>query len=105
MASNAQVARRVAELLMKRPEVRDRARRARKEGIGLSTKPNAPKLVTIAVAVLLTVLGLAVTETVSIPPVIDLLEQAELTLSESQGWLALLASPVLLVLGSFFRGL
>lgn len=105
MASNAQVARRVAELLMKRPEVRDRARRARQDGIGLSTKPNAPKLVTIVVAVLLTVLGLAVTETVSIPPVIDALEQAELTLSESQGWLALLASPVLLVLGSFFRGL
>lgn len=105
MASNAQTARRIAELLMKRPEVRSRARRATKGGIGLSSRPNAPKLVTIVVAVLLTVIGLAVTEVVAIQPVIDLLEQAELSLSESQGWLALLASPVLLILGSFLRGL
>lgn len=109
MASNADAVRRVAELLMRRPEVRDRARRARsdvrKDGIGLSTRPNAPKLVTIAVAVGLTVVGLAVSETVAIAPVTDLLADNDLTLSVEQGWLLLLASPTLLVLGSFFRGL
>lgn len=105
MASNADVARRLVDLLMKRPEVRDRARRARSEGIGLSTRPNAPKLVTIIVAVLLTVVGLAVTGAVEIQAVVDLLDDAGLELSEEQGWLALAASPTLLVAGSFLRGL
>jgi hypothetical protein len=109
MASNVDVVRRVAEVLMRRPEVRQRASRARsdfkKDGIGLSTKPNAPKLVTIFVAVALTVVGLAVSDTVAIKPVTDLLADNDLTLTVRQGWLLLLASPTLLVLGSFFRGL
>lgn len=105
MASNAQVARRIAEMLMARPEVRDRARRATRGGVGLSVRPNAPKMVTIVVAVALTLVGLAVTGTVEIAPVTELLARAELELSKEQGWLALLASPALLVLGSFFRGL
>lgn len=105
MASNTDVARRIMDLLMQRPEVRSRARRARNDGIGLSKKPNAPKLITIFVSLALTVIGLAVTEVVTIQPVVDLLAEADLTLTESQGWMALAASPVLLVLGSFFRGL
>lgn len=105
MASNADVARRVVDLLMRRPEVRDRARRARSEGIGLSRRPNAPKLVTIIVALLLTVIGLAVTGVVEIQAVVDLLDDAGLELTEEQGWLALAASPALLVAGSFLRGL
>lgn len=109
MASNVDVVRRVAELLMKRPEVRQRASRARsdirKDGIGLSTRPNAPKLVTIFVAVALTVVGLAVSEAVSIPAITRLLADNDLALTVQQGWLLLLASPALLVLGSFFRGL
>jgi hypothetical protein len=105
MAGNMEVARRLGELLMSRPQVRERARRAGKGGIGLSARPNAPKLVTIFVAVALTVVGLAVTRTVEIKPVLDLLESADLSLSKEQGWLALLASPVLLVVGSFFRGI
>lgn len=105
MASNVATARRIAELLMKRPEVRDRARRARKDGIGLSTRPNAPKLVTIIVAVALTVLGLVVTDTIAIPAITDLLADNDITLSKEQGWLALLGSPALLVAGSFLRGL
>lgn len=105
MASNADVVRQIARLLMSRPEVRDRARRARGEGIGVSRRPNAPKLVTIIVAVALTLIGLAVTDAVTIQPITDLLEQADISLTEEQGWLALLASPTLLVIGSFFRGI
>lgn len=105
MASNAQVARRVVELLLARPEVRRRGRRPRKDDIGLSTRPNAPRFVTIIVAVLLTLVGLAVTDTVAMRPVLDLLAEANLELTTEQGWLALLASPALLVAGSFLRGL
>lgn len=106
MPSNADVVRQVARLLMARPEVRDRARRARSEGVGVSRRPNAPKLVTIFVAVGLTLVGLAVTETVAaLEPVVDWLAEADVTLTEEQGWLALLLSPVLLVVGSFFRGI
>ncbi|HVF20874.1 MAG TPA: hypothetical protein VNA14_11625 [Mycobacteriales bacterium] len=105
MASNAQVIRQVAELLMRRPEVRRRGRRPRRDDIGLSTRPNAPRFVTIVVAVLLTLVGLAVTRTVEIQPILDLLAQADLELTQEQGWLALAASPALLVAGSFLRGL
>ena len=105
MASNAEMARRLGALLMKRSEVRSRARRVQREGIGLSTQPNAPKLVTIIVAVALTVVGLAVTGAVEIKPILDALESADLSLSREQGWLVLAASPALLVVGSFFRGI
>lgn len=105
MASNAQVVRQVAELLLRRPEVRRYGRRPRKSDIGLSTRPNAPRFVTIAVAVVLTLVGLAVTRTVEIQPILDLLAQANMELTEEQGWLALAASPALLVAGSFLRGL
>jgi hypothetical protein len=60
--------------------------------------------VTILLAVALTAVGLAVTGTVEIQPVLDLLDQADLSLTEEQGWLALAASPALLVAGSFLRG-
>jgi len=105
MASNTVVARRILDLLMQRPEVRTRARRATKGDIGLSVRPNAPKLVTIIVAVALTLVGLVVTDTVTIAPIADLLANAELELTKEQGWLALAASPALLVVGSFFRGI
>ena len=105
MASNSQLARRLFEVLLSRPEVRSRGRRPQAGDIGLSARPNAPRFVTIAVAVALTVVGLAVTGTVEIAPVTDLLARADLTLTTEQGWLALAASPALLVLGSFLRGL
>lgn len=101
MASNADVARRLAKVLMSRPEVRRRARPG--ESVGLSTRPNAPRLVTIAAALLLTVVGIAVSLT-PIQPVLDLLESFDLSLSKEQGWLALVASPLLLVAGSYLRG-
>ena len=105
MASNAQTAKRVFDLLMSRPEVRRRGRRPAKSDIGLSARPNAPRFVTIVVAVLLTLVGLAVTGAVEIALVTDLLADNDLTLTEEQGWLALAGSPALLVAGSFLRGL
>lgn len=105
MASNADVARRIMDLLMQRPEVSTRARRVTRGDIGVSRKPNAPKLVTILVAVALTLVGLVVTDAATIAPIADLLANAELELTEEQGWLALVASPALLVAGSFLRGL
>ena len=105
MASNAQTARRVFELLMSRPEVRRRGHRPSRSDIGLSARPNAPRFVTIVVAVLLTLVGLAVTGTVEIALITDLLADNDLTLTEEQGWLALAGSPALLVAGSFLRGL
>ena len=105
MAGNAQVIGRVVELLLSRPEVRRRGRRPRRGDIGLSARPNAPRFVTILVAVALTLVGLVVTGTVEIGPVADLLARADLSLTEEQGWLALAASPALLVAGSFLRGL
>lgn len=102
MASNAQVLRQIGNLLMQRSSVRNRVRGS--EPIGLSRRPNAPRFVTIILAVALTVIGLAVTVH-PIQPVVDLLKNANVELSRDQGWWALLASPVLLVIGSFFRGI
>jgi hypothetical protein len=69
----------------------------------MSTKPNAPRLITIAVSLLLMLVGIAVSLT-PIQPVLDLLKSVDLELSKEQGWLALLASPALLVAGSYLRG-
>jgi hypothetical protein len=103
MASNADVLRQVVDLLMSRPTVRSRARRGGGD-IGLSFRPNAPKMVTILVAIGLTVVGIAV-NLHPIQPVLDLLANANLELTRTQGWYCLLASPVLLIAGSLFRGL
>jgi hypothetical protein len=96
--------RRLVEFLMSRPEVRSRARDIGKGGIGLSRQPNAPKMITILVAVALAVVGLAVT-ILPIDTVNDLLADADIVLGREEGWLALIASPVLLIAGSLFRGL
>ena len=102
MASNVDVLRQIGNLLMQRSSVRNRARRG--EPIGLSRRPNAPKFVTIVLAVALTVIGLAVTVH-PIQPVLDALDSAGISLSREQGWWALHGSPLLLVIGSFFRGI
>ena len=102
MASNAQVLKQIGNLLMQRSSVRNRVRGS--EPIGLSRRPNAPRFVTIVLAVALTVIGLAVTVH-PIQPVLDLLDQGGIELSREQGWLALHGSPLLLVVGSFFRGI
>jgi hypothetical protein len=56
--------------------------------------------------VALTLVGLAVTlSPEALEFVNDLLADADITLTEEQGWLALAASPVLLIAGSLFRSL
>ncbi|HEV2890558.1 MAG TPA: hypothetical protein VGX28_09295 [Frankiaceae bacterium] len=102
MASNAEVLKQIGNLLKQRSSVRTRVRGS--EPIGLSRRPNAPRFVTIVLAVALTVIGLAVTVH-PIKPVLDLLESGNVELTRDQGWWALLASPALLVVGSFFRGI
>ncbi len=107
MAGNADLLAQVARVLMSRASVPERGsyrRRRPGEHVGLSRRPNAPRLVTIAAAVALTVAGLAVTFH-PMRPVLDLLANAGIEPTDEQGYLALLASPALLVLGSFFRGL
>jgi hypothetical protein len=96
--------RRLGEFLMSRPEVRSRARDVTREGIGVSRQLNPPKLITIFVAVALAAVGLAVT-ILPIDTVNDLLKDADITLGREEGWLALIASPVLLIAGSILRGL
>lgn len=103
MATNADVLRQVGRLLMNRSSVRNRSRRG-SEPIGISRRPNAPKLVTCAVAIGLTLVGLAVTVH-PIQPILDLLKDNEITVTREQGWWALVASPALLVVGSLFRGI
>jgi len=104
--SNATTLRRLAEFLWSRPEVRSRAGSIQREGVGLSRRLNAPKMITVLLAVALTLVGLAVTLSPdALEFVNDLLADADITLTEEQGWLALVASPVLLIAGSLFRGL
>lgn len=102
MASNADVLRQIGGLLMRRASVRDRA--GGRESVGLSRRPNAPRFFTIVLAVALTVIGLAVTVH-PIQPVLDLLDDAGIEVTRDQGWWALIGSPALLVVGSFFRGI
>jgi hypothetical protein len=104
---NGGILRRLAGLLLARATVAQRGgyRRSRAgEPIGLSRRPNAPRFVTVLLAVALTVVGVATTVH-PIQPVLDLLANANVELTRDQGYLALLASPALLVVGSLFRGI
>ena len=103
MASNADLVRQLGGLLMQHATVRERVRGG-SEPIGLSRRPNAPRFVTIVLAVALTVVGLAVTVH-PIQPILDALDKAGIEPTRDQGWWALVASPALLVVGSFFRGI
>jgi hypothetical protein len=84
--SNATTLRRLAEFLWARPEVRARARTISKGDIGVSRRLNAPKMITILLAVALTLVGLAVTlSPTALDFVNDLLADADITLTE-QPW-------------------
>jgi hypothetical protein len=87
---------------MSRPEVRRRSRKG--DSFGVSTRPNAPRIITVVVSLLLMVVGLSASGLFAIAPVNDLLSSADLSLTKQQGFLALLASPLLLVAGSYLRG-
>lgn len=70
-------------------------------------RTNAPRMVTVVVAVALTLVGLSLT-TFGIEPidrtVMDALEGLGLALEPREaGWWALLASPLLLTIGSLFK--
>ena len=67
-------------------------------------RPNAPKMVTVLVAVALTVIGLSLT-VFPIDAVTDLLREAGIKLTQEQKWLALAASPTLLIVASFIPNL
>ncbi len=69
-------------------------------------KTNAPRLVTMALALALTVAGLHLTGTISMSWVNDALNQIGLEgLGKDEGYLALLGSPLLLIAGSFLPNL
>ena len=102
-AGSVSAIRRLVEFLLARPDVTRQAR-GYVDDVGFSLRPNAPKLITVLLAVALTIVGLAVTE-VPIDWVNEQLMEANLELGKEEGWVALAASPVLLIIGSLFRGL
>ena len=108
MAGRGDVLGQLVRLLMRRASVPNRSRgyRSRRGGeeIGLSRRPNAPRFVTILAAIALTVVGVALTVH-PIQPVLDLIADRGIEATRDHGRLALLASPALLVVGSFFRGI
>jgi hypothetical protein len=67
-------------------------------------RPNAPKMITVVIAVALTIVGLSLT-VLPIDPVTDVLREVGLRLTKEQRWLVLAASPVLLIIASFVPGL
>jgi hypothetical protein len=69
-------------------------------------KTNAPRLVTMALALALTIAGLHLTGTITMSWVTDALNQIGLEgLGKDEGYLALLGSPLLLIAGSFLPNL
>ncbi|MGH2812741.1 MAG: hypothetical protein ACRDI1_08535 [Actinomycetota bacterium] len=68
-------------------------------------RTNAPRMITIVLAVALTIVGLSAT-VIPIEAINDLVLETGYNLTENRelAWLALLASPVLLIIGSFFAG-
>ena len=70
-------------------------------------RTNAPRMVTVVVAIGLTVVGLALSvfeiEAV-VDPVMEFVTERGWDLTQDEaGWLALLASPLLLAVGSFLK--
>ena len=69
-------------------------------------RTNAPKLITMALSIVLTIAGLHLTGTVEIGFVGELLDQVGAGgLGKDEGFIALLASPVLLIAASFLPNL
>jgi hypothetical protein len=66
--------------------------------------PNPPRYITLAVAVILFIIGLAGT-LIPIPAVADLLHIVRLDLTKTVAWICLALAPTLLILGSLIKGL
>ena len=100
---------RIIEAVLDRPDVY-RSRRRRRSGntepVSFSGfRPNAPRMITVLASLAATVVGLVMTATVKIQWVLDRLADANIDVDDRTGWFLLLASPLLLVAGSLFRGL
>ncbi len=67
-------------------------------------RTNAPRLVTVIAALALTAVGLAFT-IYPFQPLIDLVVGIGIHPTREQAWMALLASPALLILGSLLPNL
>jgi hypothetical protein len=102
----------ILDVLMSRPETRAWGRRAAQSAgasaasgrFWPSLRPNAPRMVTVLVAVVLTVVGVSLTVQ-EIGFVRDLLTENDIEITRDQAYIALTASPLLLVAGSLLRGL
>ena len=66
--------------------------------------PNPPRYVTVAIAVILFIIGLAGT-LVPIPAVADLLQIVRIDLTRTVAWICLALAPTLLIVGSLVKGL
>jgi hypothetical protein len=66
--------------------------------------PNPPRYVTVAVAVILFIIGLAGT-LVPIPAFADLLQMVRIDLTKTVAYICLFLAPTLLILGSLVKGL
>jgi len=67
-------------------------------------RPNPPTYLTVAVAAILFIIGLAGT-LVPIPAVADLLALIRIDLTRTLAWICLALAPTLLIIGSLVRGL
>jgi hypothetical protein len=67
-------------------------------------KPNPPTYVTVAVATILFIIGLAGT-LVPLPFVADLLEIVRIDLTRTVAYICLALAPTLLIIGSLVKGL
>lgn len=81
-----------------------RRSRRRSSAVGFTGKVNAPKMITVIAAIVLTVAGVSRT-VLPIEAVNDLLAQYVPQMTRDHAYIALLASPLLLIAGSLFRGL
>ena len=75
------------------------------DGAGISTRPTAVRVVTVVFAIALTLFGLTVTGAVNWAWAQDLVLRLNYAFTEDHGYIALLASPLLMIAGSFLRGL
>ena len=99
---------RVIDAVLTRPQsarTRRRARTGRDEVRFTGIRPNAPRMITVVASLVATVVGLVVTNTITITWINERLEDANVHLDATDGWLLLLASPLLLVAGSLLAGL
>lgn len=66
--------------------------------------PNPPRYITVAIAAVLFIVGLAGT-LVPIPAIADLLALVRIDLDRTVAWICLALAPTLLIIGSLVRGL